>query len=231
MNPYGQYLIVRQSDAHVWVEVWLAGLGWVRVDPTAAVAPDRITLGMAAALSSQERSTVSSFAEYGMIGRVWKPIRLGWDALNNQWNTWILGYSYQRQKMLLSRVRLTAGRWQQVGLALALALGGLALGLLFIRRRAAAGLSKRPDPVLQSYALFSAKLRKLDLGRRPAEGPQDFLHRIVAQCPALQAQAAEIIRLYILLRYGRGTADDIKKLEGLVKHLDASDFLQPNSRN
>jgi transglutaminase-like putative cysteine protease len=231
MNPYGQYLIVRQSDAHVWVEVWLAGLGWVRVDPTAAVAPDRITLGMEAALSSQERSAVYSFAEYGMIGRAWKPVRLGWDALNNQWNTWILGYSYQRQKMLLSRVGLPVGRWEHIGLASALSLGCLALGFVFIRRHAAAGLLKRPDTVLKSYELFSAKLRRLGLARRPAEGPQDFLRRIAAQHPALQGRAEQIIRLYILLRYGRGaTGSDIEKFRGLVKHFDASDYLQPNSR-
>ncbi len=223
VNPYGQYLIVRQSDAHVWVEVWLAGEGWVRIDPTAAVAPERIALGMTAALSSQDRSTVSSLTERGMVGRAWKPIRLGWDALNNQWNRWVLGYSHQRQKLLLSRVGLDAGRWEQVGLALAAALGCLVVVFFFIRQRTTAGFSKRPDDVLHGYELFSAKLQKVGLARRPAEGPRHFLNRIVAQRPALKAQAEEIIRLYILLRYGfAGTRADHDRFKTLVRRFKPS---------
>jgi transglutaminase-like putative cysteine protease len=48
-NTLGNYLLVRQSDAHAWSEVWLKGRGWVRVDPTGAVSPQRVELGAQAA--------------------------------------------------------------------------------------------------------------------------------------------------------------------------------------
>ncbi|RTK99023.1 MAG: transglutaminase domain-containing protein, partial [Neisseriaceae bacterium] len=50
LNPVGGYLIVRQSDAHAWAEVWLGNAGWQRVDPTAAVAPARVQQDLASAL-------------------------------------------------------------------------------------------------------------------------------------------------------------------------------------
>src|SRR5690606_25782031 len=50
LNPVGGYVIVRQRDAHAWAEVWLGEKGWVRVDPTAAVAPNRILGGIETAL-------------------------------------------------------------------------------------------------------------------------------------------------------------------------------------
>src|ERR1039457_5975328 len=54
INPVDGYMIVRQSDAHAWAEVWLKGRGWVRFDPTAAASPVRVESGIAAAVPATD---------------------------------------------------------------------------------------------------------------------------------------------------------------------------------
>ena len=60
VNPVDGYLVVRQSEAHAWTEVWLAGEGWVRVDPTAAVSPLRVERGLSAAVPASERNALAA---------------------------------------------------------------------------------------------------------------------------------------------------------------------------
>ncbi|HYN54442.1 MAG TPA: DUF3488 and transglutaminase-like domain-containing protein, partial [Methylotenera sp.] len=88
LNPNGNYLIVRQSDAHAWAEVWLEGRGWVRVDPTSAVSPDRIESGIGSALPDSDLLPILSRQDYPIL----KKLYLNWDAVNNGWNQWVLGY-------------------------------------------------------------------------------------------------------------------------------------------
>ncbi|MEO8165692.1 MAG: DUF3488 and transglutaminase-like domain-containing protein, partial [Betaproteobacteria bacterium] len=88
INPVDGYLVVRQSDAHAWSEVWLPDEGWVRVDPTAAVSPLRIERGLAAAVPAFERPLLTR------SGFDWlKRTRFAWDAVANSWNQWVLGYN------------------------------------------------------------------------------------------------------------------------------------------
>jgi transglutaminase-like putative cysteine protease len=87
LNPLGGYLIVRQSDAHAWTEVWLDGRGWARIDPTAAVAPERINSGIAGVLFSDIGASWGLTAPSLLLHR----LSLTWDALNARWNEWILG--------------------------------------------------------------------------------------------------------------------------------------------
>ena len=82
-NPLDDFWSVRQSDAHAWAEVWLSGRGWVRVDPTAAVAPSRA--GTLQRLQTA-RGRVAS-ALLGTIRPDWAlNLRNLWDAVNNRWN-------------------------------------------------------------------------------------------------------------------------------------------------
>jgi transglutaminase-like putative cysteine protease len=97
-NPLGGHYVIRGRDAHAWAEVWLAGQGWVRVDPTAAVAPSRVERGIAGALPAHER--IGGFVDAGWL----MPLRLTWDLVNNQWNVWVLGYDDDRQRRLLERL-------------------------------------------------------------------------------------------------------------------------------
>src|SRR6185437_15769255 len=90
-NALGGYLLVRNSDAHAWSEVWLAGHGWVRVDPTAAVRPQRISMGAAAAPGQLP------WYQSGWL----QSMRNRWDIVNRWWNLGVNGFDALRQRGLL----------------------------------------------------------------------------------------------------------------------------------
>ncbi|MBS0396404.1 MAG: DUF3488 domain-containing transglutaminase family protein, partial [Proteobacteria bacterium] len=117
-NAFGGYLLVRQSSAHAWTEVWLDGAGWTRVDPTAAVAPERVRRGglppgMSGASALGDRLLV----QFPWLGRA----RALWDAARTSWANAVIGFDPDRQRRLLERLGLGERGWQ--GLAFALAAG------------------------------------------------------------------------------------------------------------
>ena len=194
-NQLGNYWIVRDRDAHAWAEVWLVGRGWVRVDPTAAVAPSRVERGVDAALPAGERLGGVIDLRHGWL----RHVRLGWDTLNNHWNQWVLGYNQERQRQLLSRLSPLLSSLQ--GMVTVLTAGvAIALGLV------AFALFRRPrlpvDPAARLYARFCARLATLSLGRAPAEGARDFARRASAARPDLARDIDHITRLYLATRYG-----------------------------
>ncbi|MDX1527371.1 MAG: DUF3488 and transglutaminase-like domain-containing protein, partial [Gammaproteobacteria bacterium] len=104
LNELGDFLTVRQRDAHAWSEVWLGEEeGWVRIDPTGAVAPSRIESGMEAALPRPIGPRAHNIQASEPMGRAWRNLRHGWEALNNAWNEWVLGYGPERQRRLLNQ--------------------------------------------------------------------------------------------------------------------------------
>jgi hypothetical protein len=221
LNPYGEYLIVRQSDAHVWVEVWLSGQGWVRKDPTLAVAPQRVEQGLAASLSPEERSALSSLDALGPYAKYWINVRLGWDAVNNQWNKWVLGYTSTRQRSLLARFGIKTGSRKGMTTAIILATAAMILiGLLYFMR-----ISKRtspaPDAVQKTYLKFCARLERIGLARKASQGPLDYAAMVTALRHDLRTGVEEIIDLYVRLRYGKGgSKDDRKRLKILVRRFN-----------
>ena len=102
-NPLNNTVVVRQFDAHAWAEVWLSGRGWTRVDPTAAVSPARVELGLEAALSEEEGfladSPLSAYRFRGIGALNW--LRLRYDALAWQWQSFIVGFNSAEQLDLL----------------------------------------------------------------------------------------------------------------------------------
>jgi len=208
-NPLGDYLMVRQRDAHAWAEVWISGRGWVRVDPTAAVAPERIELGLEAAIPAVAGTAILGIEAGDAVLDVMRTMRNAWDSLNNSWNLWVLGYGPQRQMQLLSRIGLDASDWRKLVLWLGSAVLGLmvATGLLLMRRP-----GKR-DPALRAYTRFCNRLARQGMPRRPSEGPLDYARRINARRPDLCAWVDQITELYVDIRYagGRGDVGDLKR--------------------
>lgn len=192
MNPLSNYMIVRQSDAHAWTEVWLQDQGWTRIDATGFIAPHRIEHGLADALPAGE--PVPFLARSGGL---LKRLNLQWDAINTNWNRWVLGYGPELQQQLLSRVGL--GRWQRMitalGISVAVILGLVALLLLRDRHRS-------DDPLVDSYARFCGKLARRGLTRASGEGPHTYAARVAAARPDLATQVESITALYSRLRYG-----------------------------
>ena len=114
VNPLGGHLIVRQSDAHAWTEIWFDGVGWLRIDPTAAVAPERVEIG-------------ASDAAFDGIGETWgfsAPARwvhqmtMAWDAVNAKWNAWILGYGPDTQNSFMRWLGMHEPTWRKMLLTL-----------------------------------------------------------------------------------------------------------------
>lgn len=193
-NPVDDTWVIRQSDAHAWAEVWLAGRGWVRVDPTAVSAPARIEENLAAAVPAGD--PLPFLAAPGLD---WlRDLRYRWWAVNNAWNQWVLGFNPERQRELLARLGMHAPDWRKMTAWLA-TLTGLALLSL-----AAALLWRRPrlDPVQRQWLRFARRLEKRGLPRHPWEGPQDYATRVAAELPAAADDIRAIAALYAGLRYG-----------------------------
>ena len=217
-NPFGNYLIVRQSDAHAWVEVWLASKGWTRIDPTSVVAPERVEQGMTAALPLAERPSYLTLPYLAQIFRYWKQVRFGWDAVNTYWNRWVVGYSRIRQKQLFLNLGISGSYWKSIIKSVLYVLGFIGIAaILFFAGRLIPYRSKK-EPVQHAYAQFCQKLARAGLPRRPEQGPLDYARQVGVGRKDLAERVDEISRIYIRLRYGRGANDgSVKKLISLVK--------------
>ncbi|MEQ1438790.1 DUF3488 and transglutaminase-like domain-containing protein [Fontimonas sp. SYSU GA230001] len=194
LNEIGDYYVVRQSDAHAWSEVWLAGKGWTRVDPTAAIAPERIERNVEAVISLAEGlprhlSTRTRLRFY---------FEARWDWINAQWNGLVLAYGPELQQEFLNRFGL--GELRQM--ILALTIGGTGLlaifGLLTLRQFAPA---RSDDPALHQWRRITRRLAQLGHAQRPDEGPLDYARRIGALRPDWAEQIAQVARLYVRSRY------------------------------
>jgi transglutaminase-like putative cysteine protease len=125
-NEIGGYYVVQQSDAHAWTEVWLEGRGWTRIDPTAAVAPDRVNKGIGAALEGS--GSLPAYLDPSRRGfRMMAMVRARLDWVNDQWNHWVLGYGPDVQQQVLSHLGLDD--WSNMILALTIGTT-VVLGLL-----------------------------------------------------------------------------------------------------
>lgn len=213
LNPVDDYYIVRQRDAHAWSEVWLAGQGWVRVDPTAAVAPERVerSIDTAATGAGAVRFSVP---QSDLLARAWQQLQLNVDAINHRWNQWVLGYGPERQAEFLRNLGLDIRDWRQLAWVFATVMGTVlaltALGLLRPRQR-------QQDPALKAYQRYCRKLARRGLHRQANETATDFARRVKQQRPELSRQVDRITALYSQLRYaGRDSARQLARLRQCV---------------
>ena len=201
---------MRQSDAHAWAEVYLAGRGWVRVDPTAAAVPARLDSGLA-------RSVPGS----GALPLLMRPqlewlrgMRYNWEALVHQWNVWVLGYNPDRQRQFMSWFGMHGADWRELAATLLGAMCAFAAVLLAWSLRRSA----RPDRVQAAWLRFCRKLDARGVARAPHEGPHDYAQRAVQRAPASGSAIQRISDLYIALRYGREQPEaDVAELRRLVR--------------
>ena len=216
LNTIGDYLTVRQSDAHAWAEVWLADRGWTRVDPTAEVAPGRIesAIDQGASLAA---GRVAFRADLPWAAAVLRQARWLIDAANLNWHRWVVGYDKERQDFLMKNLGL--GGLSPTRLAvLAVAIAGGLLALV-----GAWLVLKRPptrDPVVAAYDRLCRKLGRAGVVRAPHEGPRDYLTRAALQVPQAAGQLWTIGRLYEQLRYGRrAPREAVRQLQRAVRGL------------
>lgn len=207
------YLIVRQSDAHAWVEVWLDQQGgWTRIDPTAAVAPQRIEQGLFASID--EPGGLPFMARRD--GSLLRDLALIWDSVNNAWNMGVLAYGPERQREFLSGLGFGEIDWREMTIAMIVLLGLvplIAVALLILRRR------RTLDPASRLYLRLCGRLARSGLPRRPHEGPLDYTRRVAAERPDLAARLELAGRLYARLRYSEPQNRELQELRRLVQFL------------
>lgn len=204
-NRFGDYWIIRQMDAHAWVEAWLDGRGWVRVDPTAAVAPERI-------FDTLEDLPQAGFDVFGNMAAARD---LG-DWLRRGWNTAFLGFDAARQRQLLAPLGV-----RDLGVAqlviLFSALGGLALAwMLWLVARG----ERERDPVLRAWRRVGRRYARLGLGPEPHEPATAWAGRVVAADPAAAKDLATLSARFTDWRYA-GRKADPDAARALARDLDA----------
>lgn len=214
LNPVSGWVVVRQSDAHAWSEVWLEGRGWTRVDPTAAVAPNRIELGLEGALPADEALPGRALRRVAALER----LRQSWDAVNSLWNDWVLGYGPERQHAFMDWLGFPSRDWGNMVLALtalvAGAMGALTSWLAWQSR------GPRPEPALRLYRAYCDRLARAGVVRRPSEGPADYAARVAQARPDLAATVQDFTQRYLGLRYGRASpAVELPALRRALKSL------------
>lgn len=213
-NSVQNYLVVRQSDAHAWAEVWLEGRGWVRVDPTAAVAPSRIERGLRDSLEQSDRELMDGgmmrFLSLGLV----MELQLRLEALDYLWHRWVLEYDSERQQGFIDRLLGGTDAWR---IALFL-LGSCALVLgtylawMTLDRRA------RLTPEKRLYLRFQEKLKRRGLERAPGETPNEFARRASAACPDIDGDILTVTELYNQVCY-QGRENLLPDLRDAISHL------------
>jgi len=195
-NSVGNYLIVRQSDAHAWTEIWIEKRGWVRIDPTAAVSPSRIEQGLDDALSDEG----SSFRIKNR-NPIFGNLLYSWDNAKHNWNDWVLNYDRRKQQNFLSKLEIGIENWSDMVFTLVFLLLSVTALFWFI-----VWYRERP-PRPQAYEiLFNRLLKKLSkkgFRKNPGEDTRAFLQRLPQRGFEQREQIAGIIELYNHIKYGR----------------------------
>lgn len=205
INPLDGFMTVRQSDAHAWAEVWLAPRGWVRVDPTAAVAPERVRRGLSAAVQMPAPFGIEALRGFdlGRDGGNWLgQLRNALGAVNNGWNQWVLNYTPERQRDVVSSLQAGFTGWPFIALITSSCILLLLYGIL-VRRRAI-------HPVDALYSVLCKRLGQHGLARAADEGPTAYAARVAAAshlAAPTRAAAAEFLRRYSAWRYAPVQAD------------------------
>lgn len=195
LNPWANYYLVRQSDAHAWSEVWLERRGWVRVDPTAVIAPERIERGLIGAVAASEPVPGRLLRQLPWLA----DLRFAWDALDTAWRERIVEFGVDTQADLLEGMGLSGRDWRTLtALLVASLVIAMALVLWELRRELSRGGG---SPVDRAYRTFCRRLERCGLRRLPHEGPRDFAARVRGTRPDLGAAVEAISRLYRALRY------------------------------
>jgi protein-glutamine gamma-glutamyltransferase len=217
-NPYDDTLTVRQYDAHAWSEVWFPGEGWIRVDPTAAVAPERVNQGSDSVLQSQdsflqdEGFSLMRFRDSLLLNN----LRLRLEMIDYAWNRFVLNYDEGTQTRLFS---VLFGVVTQIKIAL------VAISALLVVLACSAYLVFRQQPqaaqlpATRYYLRFCNYLAGLGVARQVGETPLQYQQRLVQQFPQWAREIVDITQSYVELVFGGKQADphQLKEFRTKVK--------------
>lgn len=205
--------VVRQSDAHAWTEVWYPDSGWVRVDPTGAVSPSRIEMGISGAFGEDE--SVPDHIRRDTTDWAWE-IEMRWEAINAAWNEFFLAYGPEAQQALLAMLGLANADW--VDLVVLLVAGIVVLAALLTLYLVWLNRPVPPDAARQQLLRLQRGLAR-HITPQPGEGPRDFLSRAAATLPAQAGLLEDFASGYLAIRYGNRSQGDASQLQDLTRNI------------
>jgi transglutaminase-like putative cysteine protease len=214
LNPVGNYLVIYQRDAHAWTEVWLGEEeGWVRFDPTSAVSPARVTMGIQGAIPQGLIDVPLGLYNNSLARSLWERVNNTFDAINNRWNQWVLGYDRNRQRMLLGQIGLGGLNREELmtGMIIVVTLCLALIGYGLFRRTTAP-----TDRARYWYDRFRSRLARAGIRIEVSEGPLDLARRASVLRSDLAEAIQRITERYIAVRYANHP-EGVEQLAAEVK--------------
>ncbi|MCC4587050.1 DUF3488 and transglutaminase-like domain-containing protein [Xanthomonas sp. NCPPB 1067] len=204
-NGLGNYWVVRRMDAHAWAEVWLAGRGWVRVDPTAAVAPERIYDTLEDRLQAGGGNDFAQLGTWAGLGQVSDWLRRGWNEL-------VLSFDAERQQRLLQPFGIDRLDTSQLTLIFGIFAGGALAWMGWLLARG----ERERDPLLRAWHRVGRRYRKLGLAREPHEPATVWAQRVAHEHPGTPLLA--LSQRFAAARYAGASLDSATLLKDLQQH-------------
>lgn len=231
-NRFDEYLMIYQYNAHAWTEVWLEGHGWLRFDPTAWVAPDRIIQGAESFFAESSgflEETPFSFLRFRDTPWL-NTLRLQLDAMDYAWNRWVISYDTDLQLQFLGR--LLGDNARKWGLSLLFVLMGslislLAFWLWWQRRKDAL------ETIERDYLKFCRDMAGYGFERRVGEGPQAYARRLATEQPQLEDMLCQVEQLINQSLYAvsdqKQQVRDLRELSNrLLRHFKTERKISPS---
>lgn len=202
-NAQDGYFEIKQSDAHAWAEVWIVGRGWIRIDPTAAVAPNRILKNLAA--TQTPTGFINTVGHFFAESTLLKNLSMRWSALNNQWNQWVLNYNQEKQTSLFQQLGLDRLDWERTLFTL------FGIGLIVVATLSLPLLKNKAQLAAhdQLYSRLCKKMEKLGYPKYLSEGPLAYLQRLEQHLETARfAPVHEFINQFMQIKYGKHNGID-----------------------
>ncbi|AMO56816.1 hypothetical protein GZ77_02375 [Endozoicomonas montiporae] len=199
LKPEQNMIQVRQFDAHAWAEIWVSGKGWVRYDPTNAIAPERISGGLQSALGlgggflDEQPLSLFHFRNVTLLNQ----FRLFYENLEYRWQRTVIDYQREQQQALLKGL-LGGGypQWQQTGLLVSVIFMVLLVSSLMLLYH-----RDSKDELTRLYSQFLGRLQRSGVQIKAGEGEWSLAKRIEAEHPELSEAVWAFVKEYIQCRY------------------------------
>ncbi|MCZ6525455.1 MAG: DUF4129 domain-containing protein, partial [Gammaproteobacteria bacterium] len=188
--------------------------GWSRIDPTSAVAPSRIREGIDFALPDSIIKIPLGLQNNFIARTIWRRLHDTYDAINNRWNQWVLGYNSKRQIKFLNQIGLSHTDWQGMIIWLLISVG---LILVIVSIWMFRQNDLHTDKAKALYDKFCSRLARLGIRRYVSEGPREFAQRAVTRRTDLAVTIHQITNLYISVRYA-GQVDEFDLLKQHIRN-------------
>ena len=207
VNPLDDYMIVRQSDAHAWAEVW-TGDAWQRVDPTAAVSPERVEKGISNSGLERNKLPLLLVTDSKLL----KNAAFLYDSFQNSWNQWVINFDHKKQTDILKALGFENASSSNLILLLitCFSITGLIVSWFLLRQ-----YTVENDRVQHYYTVFCKKLQRYGIRRQLHEGPADFENRVISELmltPQKRNEVMFVFKAYRTLHYGNQLNDRLTSL-------------------